>query len=303
MDSFKQFAIYLHSFYYPGFEFPLWTIDFSIPQFNKTKTCLLYLYDSTENKTITKNKATKLLIEREPCNIGMERYYNQSKMKNYFGWDKGAYQLSKLTKLMPNIAVSCETTVIHPDDSNIKKNVCVINLIGLALDNKKQPDYLFIKNIKKEKRLQFIEEFYYNMWRLAIKDAINRGLDKIVYWYIGAGAFSTYLPELIEEFNNKSNFVQLLKKQLYKARKYYNKNITLIDGNEKKLFVPGCLFKHDDKNTLYVNAWDPWSIVGNGNFNDNSLDGYWGRYSDMALRCWPVTNKYIKIEGIKRLKV
>lgn len=303
MEFIKQQALHLHSIYYSGFEYPFWSIDFSIYQFHKKKTRLLYVYDSTENKTLTKKKAIKLLLEREPCNIGMKRYYNQSKMKTIFGWGKGAYQYSNLKKLMPNIAVSCETTIIHPNNPNIKKNVFVINLIGLALDNKKQPDYLFIKNIEKEKRRQFIEEFYYNMWRLAIKEAINRGVNQIVYWYIGAGAFSTYLPELITEFNSKDNFVKLLQTQLYKARKSYNKNIILIDGQEKKLFVPDCLFKDDDGNTLYVNAWDPWSIVGNGNFNDNSLDGYWGRYSDMALRCWSGTNKYIKVEGIKKEKV
>ena len=43
-------------------------------------------------------------------------------------------------------------------------------------------------------------------------------------------------------------------------------------------------------------------LIGNGKFNNNSLDGYWGRYSDMALRCWSGTNKYIKIEGIESKK-
>ena len=294
----NQKAKNLHSIYYSGYEFPIWSLK-SMPEFNKTRTRLLYLYDSTDNKKTIEKKAIKLLLEREPCNINMNRLYNQSKMKHFFGWHKGAYQRSTIKKLMPNIAVSCEAIVIY---SNKKKIVSVINLIGLALDNKKQPDYLFINNIEKNKRLQFIEEFYYNMWRLAIKDAIDRKLNKIVYWYIGAGAFSTYLLELISELKTLDNFVLLLKNQLYKAKKYYKKNITLIDGVEKKYFVPDCLFKYDHKNTLYVNAWDPWSIVGNGNFNDNSLDGYWGRYSDMALRCWSETNKYIQIEGIELKK-
>lgn len=29
---------------------------------------------------------------------------------------------------------------------------------------------------------------------------------------------------------------------------------------------------------LLVNAWDPWSMVGNGNAGDNSLDGFYGRW-------------------------
>ena len=27
-----------------------------------------------------------------------------------------------------------------------------------------------------------------------------------------------------------------------------------------------------------MNAWDPWSMVGNGNAGDNSLDGFFGRH-------------------------
>merc|ERR1712039_724173 len=41
------------------------------------------------------------------------------------------------------------------------------------------------------------------------------------------------------------------------------------------------------EDSLLVNAWDPWSMVGNGNAADNSLDGYFGRCTAMALLCWP----------------
>lgn len=43
-------------------------------------------------------------------------------------------------------------------------------------------------------------------------------------------------------------------------------------------------------NTLFVNAWDPHSIIGNGNYNDPSLDGYWGRYTNMSVLGWGFTN-------------
>jgi hypothetical protein len=52
--------------------------------------------------------------------------------------------------------------------------------------------------------------------------------------------------------------------------------------------------------TLYVNAWDPWSIVGNGNESDRSLDGFWGRSTDMAMRCWPMANPNIKSRKLAR---
>ena len=41
---------------------------------------------------------------------------------------------------------------------------------------------------------------------------------------------------------------------------------------------------------LFVNAWDPWSMVGNGNESDGSLDGYYGRSTNMAVLSWPLTN-------------
>ena len=47
------------------------------------------------------------------------------------------------------------------------------------------------------------------------------------------------------------------------------------------------------KITLFVNAWDPFSMVGNGNANDNSLDGHVGRTTASALLCWPYSNPSI----------
>ena len=41
---------------------------------------------------------------------------------------------------------------------------------------------------------------------------------------------------------------------------------------------------------LFINAWDPHSLVGNANFTDASMDGYYGRSTAMALLCWPPTN-------------
>ena len=50
----------------------------------------------------------------------------------------------------------------------------------------------------------------------------------------------------------------------------------------------------DVEHTLYVNAWDPWSLIGNGNERDRSLDGYWGRNSNMAVLGWHITNPYME---------
>ena len=41
--------------------------------------------------------------------------------------------------------------------------------------------------------------------------------------------------------------------------------------------------EYDQSQTLFINAWDPWSVVGNGNASDNSLDGYVGRSSNVGI--------------------
>jgi len=52
---------------------------------------------------------------------------------------------------------------------------------------------------------------------------------------------------------------------------------------------------------LFVNAWDPHSVVGNGNSNDNSLDGWIGRFTDMAPMSFQPTNPDIPIIDAKSI--
>lgn len=53
---------------------------------------------------------------------------------------------------------------------------------------------------------------------------------------------------------------------------------------------------------LWLNAWDPHSIVGNGNGMDNSLDGYYGRASSLGLMSFPLTNPWIKHKELPATK-
>ena len=89
-----------------------------------------------------------------------------------------------------------------------------------------------------------------------------------------------------------------------------------LKGNKDKVFARNDLLKqilygkYPDLKTkidnlsankvCYVNAWDPHSIAGNGNFLDNSLDGYFGAYSAISLLCWPHTNPVLakKVEHV-----
>ena len=53
------------------------------------------------------------------------------------------------------------------------------------------------------------------------------------------------------------------------------------------------LTKEERDESLFVNAWDPWSIAGNGNRGDESLDGYYGRSTNVGVASWPLTNTVV----------
>jgi len=66
---------------------------------------------------------------------------------------------------------------------------------------------------------------------------------------------------------------------------------------EEDFKIPNSLFE-DEKNgllqtTLYVNACNPWSLIGNGNSSENSLNGHWGRCSNMSVLGWGMTNVFL----------
>ena len=53
---------------------------------------------------------------------------------------------------------------------------------------------------------------------------------------------------------------------------------------------PDCIAEMDTKTTLFVNAWDPLSVPGNGNEWDDSLDGFIGRITNIAVNGSGMTN-------------
>ena len=167
--------------------------------------------------------------------------------------------------------------------------MAVINLIGLALDHPQQPDYKFLKRLDREGRENYVRSHYYTMWRFALRDATQRELGRLAYKLVGvghfSGLFSTLLPDLVI-----TNVVQQELERAVQAEDP-DRRIQLTDSWR----LPDSLLTDASlNNTLYVNAWDPWSMVGNGNWKDASLDGYWGRRSDLALRSWPLANPNIK---------
>lgn len=275
----------LRGVYDSGYEFPAWSLRGRFDWASGQATTRL-LYDSSAGSEET---AMRLLTEREPTNIAMDRHYDESAMRKKFGWKRGAYAESTSKKLMPAIAVSCVAIVRR---SGVAVRVPVINLIGLALDSRKQPDYKYLSGLSGKAIEKCVRRHYCTMWRFAFRDAKLRGCKTLVYYHVGAGAFSTLLKQLIPN----ADFDALLLEEMGNAKREEKcvRSVRCVKGAN----IPTSLFPAPEDKALYVNAWDPWSFVGNGNRKDNSLDGFWGRCSDMALRCWPLTNPNIAVTGI-----
>ena len=86
-------------------------------------------------------------------------------------------------------------------------------------------------------------------------------------------------------------YCYIVYKTVYKLiKEYKDVNVAALPR------IPDGVFKDDfdTETALLTNAWDPWSFIGNGNFSDESLDGYFGRSTAMQILSWPIVNKEIK---------
>jgi hypothetical protein len=165
----------------------------------------------------------------------------------------------------------------------------------------------------------------YNNSKTKIEDKIIN----VILSNVGGGVFSSSINDLLElqnynfyhnifipSFGNKenNNLIENLESPYYILNNLnINTKITFDDKNsiDNKYYVPNIIYNISQintldnsinksllqdlktptlKNTLFINAWDPHSIIGNGNSNDNSLDGYWGHISNMSVLGWGFTN-------------
>ena len=220
----------------------------------------------------------KLLSEREPTNIAMDRFYDLEKLLELFGYSIGAYSLSKKSKLMPNIAVKCRTPVKIPSSGEIIE-VWFINLIGAAFDSSQQPDYQYfcryevdnssishlLKTSCQNVNLEELKAFYYKVWLKAF-EAVSRDSNLHILKVVGVGS-KNFSPCLEEKY-----FMYLIQNPIIEKLKPLFPDVIVknLGGYYPKVFSKESVA--DLEKTLFVNAWDPWSMAGNGNARDNSCD-------------------------------
>lgn len=245
----------------------------------------------------------RLAYEREPVNIEMQRAYYKAKLKDKFGYEYGAYSELSEAGQPPQIAISCTTPVQNPDGAN-RVDVAVVNLIGLAFDDQQQPDYqrLVKDGILDEAAKGLVLKFMTQAYALAFKATSQSGREVLCASPIGNVSFK---PPGYTTFQFEREFV-------YPAISAANLMFPEIEV-EHPIFgfdtdgfrVPQCFFNggiwsQNLEQRMFVNAWDCWSALGNGNSMDESADGYWGRSSAISLLGWPGANpliSYVSMES------
>ena len=283
----KDLSIALRDIYKPGYAFPEWAIEKADdPEYQKLVTVY---YDRDDNLKDVKQQT----LQREPCNIEMKRFYYPEKMEEIFGWKYGYYgeHFKDTGKLAPNIAIYCKTPVEgYPD-------IHVINSVGYAFDIQSQPDYkYFIKGSHEEELIARYESVFEKIYRCAE----DKNLNTVVMSLVGGGAFSklyedfledVWIPAFLNVYDRHININTLFMGFSNSFRKLGIRNIGFFPENIQKV---------NAESTLFVNAWDPWSLPGNGNEKDESLDGHMGRVTMIGPLCFPPTNpkmnKYVAVE-------
>ena len=251
----------------------------------------------------------RLVKEREPTNIGMERLYNEYKLNKYFNYRKGYYGTcpnSKYDIVPPNFIVYTPSIVI-----GYKQVVHILNVVGLAFDSDRQRDYksyMKISNVQlgsDKKHILQAKNFYDRLFRLIFNTAIILKMKNIVMSFVGANNFAMLWK------GGPTNFRKQIWIPTFKevVKDYKGLNIMFmgadITGYENLGFFPQIINNSNIRDkinkTLLINAWDCWSVPGNGNSNDNSLDGFIGRNTQIGILGTSLTNPQLnkKVNYIK----
>lgn len=242
---------------------------------------------------------------------------------------EGAYRFTNKNYRMPQIAAYAKTPmryVFRGASVSNEEGVHVLSLVGAGFDMWQQPDYQYYfdkttQDIRSERQDEFYRERQI-AFVISLQCAHDHRLDRVEFVPVGAGAFAgdwrnsqTVLRVLERAW--KSDEVQAYKLSLEKLSGKtiyfsirtdppFSHNNGLGDGlpsfyAESAWTGEGHWNNWKDaiERTLFINAWDPWSLVGNGNEMDSSVDGMYGRQSALALLCWPITNPHLQYRRIE----
>jgi hypothetical protein len=312
--KFVETSKILYSIYDRGYQPPMFIFEISEKDIIRYMKSTIIYYEKEKDKI--------LCFTREPVNIEMNRYYDSVKMLKYFG-----YKTSLYNEKSSNIAIFTKTPVQYRE-KNIILDINVLNVIGVALDNQKQYDYIKLSKINHiSDRINEYENMVRKYFIKIKKCFIDNNYEILFLSAIGLGNFATLCPlleinpykifnkilnEVFDDIINKicnkkvilwcfsNNLLRnIIIKNKYICNLYLEDLLYEIYSNNNEYLNSSISCKVNVNKILFTNAYDPYSLVGNGNNNDNSLDGYFGRISAMSILCWPFTNPFIKFIKIK----
>ena len=308
----------MYACYHDEFLPPKWVLNECPELLSKFGESAVALYPEGVSIDVVK----RLLTQREPTNINAQKRYNHNELGRLFGYTEGAYvELSEDgQKLPPQVAVACSTPIVqYPGASPSEKDgpprvalgehkvVHVVSIIGLAFDDPGQPDMNYFYDKKGNLKLTLLKQAMLQAYLLAFAATEAMGKSILVPSPIGDMAFRPK-KEYPASKDGQDRFIEEIVKPAIKEASTFFPHIRVepltryLSNDESDIntfTVPWCFFtpngnyntaKKEIQDRVFVNAWDCWSMLGNGNFGDPSADGYWGRSTALSLLGWPLSN-------------
>lgn len=300
-------AARLRGVYHAGYAFPEWSIAAVAADPGLLRGARVY-HDAGADAALVRRVAT----EREPVNIAGGRHYRQAALERLFGWRTGFYgrHYAATGRLAPNIGVYTPARVRLPDGR--VESIHVYNAVGYAFDVPSQPDYrYFFGGRRTKQRRAELARAYRALFERIYVCAEQQGLGTVVMSLVGAATFGA-----LYRAHRGADGPAALRREVWlpalaAVRSRHPGVETVFMGLGGAAHEPGIGGVYTDigrfpaivgdvnvKNTLFVNAWDPFSLPGNGNALDPTLDGYMGRCTTIALTGSFMTNKHMKLVSV-----
>lgn len=322
----------LRATYHPSCAFSRWVVETyaqeHFDEFEENASQSAIFYDDGDSK----EDVLALATQREPVNITMRTGYKKSLLKRFFGWSNGKYgefAADNPGALPPNIAIMCPTPIVPGlpgPESQVEQmdgmSVFVLNVISPAFHCNKEPDHAYFisgYSIKKDKKIE-LRQCFGRIFDKIFAAAIEYKRSSIIMPKFGATESARKFPghlfntiwmpafqNALEVWGPKlkeNNVVELSLMGGDKSQDF--SHLVMFMGFKTKVYgdFPALLYQDSGKDrrhhakwcadAMFVNDWDPWSFIGNGNFSDDTMGGHIGRTTALAVLGWPVTNPYLK---------
>ena len=265
--------------------------------------------------------AELLFSQREPTNFFGKSYFHTDKLKKTFGWRRGGYSdMSVGPSLPPNIGVYTPALVDITGEGKPTTKIHIFNSIGIAMDSSDQSDYNAIMILPETQRTTTLVDIYFGIFIKIFQCAHDLKLSTIIMSLVGVNlairypgsngdiAYEDEDEESIDAFQIEVWVPSFIAAYRFCVKKNNSEPSILFMGADgstalKKMAQDGLVFEDigrfpenvndvDIDVSLFVNAWDPLSVPGNGNNKDDNLNGFVGRCTSIAGNGTGITNPY-----------